>query len=71
MKKVKSKIAQFFREMGDLAFLPPDRKSSKLISRVNSGQHEHQTITQARSDKKIVRTAGRNAVTEWVYTWMS
>ena len=26
--------------MGDLAFLPPDRKASKLTSRVNSGQHE-------------------------------
>ena len=25
------------------------------------GQQEHQTITQARSDKKLVRTVGRNA----------
>jgi len=38
---------------------------SRLYSISTGGQHEHHTITQdakRRSDKKLVRTAGRNAV---------
>ena len=51
---------------GDLAFLPPDRKASKLTSRVNSGQHEvpyrHINIRrrEAPDRKSSERTSGVN-----------
>jgi len=51
--------------LGNVGFVDLAVKNVLLASSESSistgGQHEHQTITQARSDKKLVRTEGRNA----------
>ena len=46
-------------------------QKDKTYSISTEGQHEPQTITQARSDKKLVRTEGRNAPCCRPRMWLS
>jgi len=54
-----------FGELGCFFRLPLFARSNELYSISTAGQHEHHKITQARSDKKLVRTEGRNAVSDF------